>query len=102
MHSALFVVKVPAENQSRQAWRASFRGHCQQLALQKGALQLAENVWLINFQENPAALATLVHTSEHYPQTPYMLLPLGSEPQWLPAGASPVDVSHSPNLITDE
>ncbi len=58
------------------------------LQKQKGVARLAENAWLVNFQENPAALARLVSSAVKH-RVPYGILQLDAAPQWLPAGFDP-------------
>jgi hypothetical protein len=55
---------------------------------QRGVSRLGENVWLVNFIQNPAALTRLVsYSGEH--EFEYGILQLDAEPQWLPAGFDP-------------
>jgi hypothetical protein len=100
MHSAIVVIKVqidsdPAGSINRHRWStfitdvdALRESTPRPLGKQQGVARLAENVWLVNFQENPAALARLVSYADQH-QFPYGILQLEDEPQWLPAGFDP-------------
>lgn len=98
MHSAIVVVEMPDAPHDRSVshkWQ-SFMAEANSLRTdkpapldkQKGVARLGENVWLVNLQENPAALARLVYFAVEF-EFPYGILPLGDEPQWLPAGFDP-------------
>jgi hypothetical protein len=95
MHSALFAVEAPADNQSpawqnvNGLWGQPLRSD-QPSALddKETVQQLAENVWLVNFQMNPAALATLIYGAERF-RLSYKILPFEHEPEWLLGGSYP-------------
>jgi hypothetical protein len=98
MHSAIIVVVVPDMSHSasfNQRWQMFLAdvNHLKQetpdpLDKYEGVARLAENVWQVNFQKNPAILARLVHCAiEH--KLSYGILPLDAAPQWLPAGVDP-------------
>jgi hypothetical protein len=53
-----------------------------------GAKRLAENVWQVNFQESPRALAWLVALADRRGLS-YGILPLDAAPQWLPGDFDP-------------
>jgi hypothetical protein len=57
--------------------------------------QLAENVWLVNFYQNPQALAGLVNATVQY-DLPYMIFPIGDASDWLPGGSDPLSVDWLP------
>lgn len=98
MHSAIIVVEIPAQHVNalnNQAW-LNFNAQIDRLqraktdpvSKQKGVEQLGENVWLVNFRENPAALARLIEAAENMGFV-YKILQLDGEPQWLPVGSNP-------------
>jgi hypothetical protein len=98
MHSAIIAIVVPEMahdatfNQKWQVFIADVN-HVRQatpnpLHKQKGVLRLAENVWQVNFHENPSALARLVSCAVEHKLT-YGILQLDGAPQWLPAGFDP-------------
>jgi hypothetical protein len=51
---------------------------------QAGVLRLGENVWQINFHDNPGAFARLVSCAMHHKLT-YGILQLKDPPVWHPA-----------------
>jgi hypothetical protein len=61
------------------------------LDAQKGVQRLAENVWLLNFQEHPETLAALIDAAVRH-QLPYGILQLDPAPQWLPASFDPMTI----------
>src|SRR6266571_3083250 len=83
MHSVLFVAKIPDHVQT---WNTLLRD----IRPMPGTdvLRLAENVWLLNLQQSVAPLGWLVARCEQHRVT-YRMLPLGGEPQWLPADSDP-------------
>jgi hypothetical protein len=96
MHSAVIVIEMPKSTYDMsvpQAW-PNFVGELNlpvskpSLDQQKGVSRLGENVWLVNLQENPAALGRLLRSAENF-QFAYGILPLDAGPQWLPAGFDP-------------
>jgi hypothetical protein len=99
MHSAIVVIKMPDQPHtapSNQKWLAFMADvdhlrHREQDHVQepKGVARLAENVWLVNFLDNPAALARLVSCAAQH-RLPYGILQLDAAPQWLPAGSDPI------------
>jgi hypothetical protein len=98
MHSAIVVIKIPERSYDttvQQRWQAFTadvdqmgRSSPDPLDQQTGVSRLAENVWLVNFQQNPAALARLVSVATQFGLT-YGILQLDALPQWLPAGFDP-------------
>jgi hypothetical protein len=94
MHSAIVCLNMPYGFGS-QKWR-DFMADVDRLRYaspdhlekQKGVSRLAENVWLVNFVENPAALSRLVSAAVEH-QVAYGILQFDAEPRWLPAGYSP-------------
>ena len=98
MHSAIVVIQMPEATYDRsvpQAWN-SFIGDVDSLRSskpkplgeQKGVERLAENVWVVNLQENPSAFARLIHYADSFGLA-YKILPIDVAPQWLPAGSDP-------------
>ncbi|WP_156928815.1 hypothetical protein [Bradyrhizobium sp. th.b2] len=84
MHSAIIQIELPDRSQRGEDWSAfndsiatKIRGST------KGVERLAENVWQVNFQIAPSALAWLVSTAERN-RLSYKILPFAAEPQWLP------------------
>jgi hypothetical protein len=86
MHSAILWVRPPDESE-RQKWPA-FLATISRLEGNVALARLAENVWLVNFQDSPFAFARLVVAFEQH-KLPYGILPLEHEPQWLPAAFDP-------------
>jgi hypothetical protein len=87
MHSAIVKVVMPDDGAGEQRWRAFLAS----VVLLKGnpAIELlGENVWQINFQRSPAALAQLVAACVQH-NFSYGVLQLDAEPQWLPIDPSP-------------
>lgn len=82
MHSAILVVDLPPDTyNSRQAWQA-FAAMIAPAAGNPAVKSLAPNVWQVNFQQAPAALAQLIVGCERFGHT-YEILQLDAEPQWL-------------------
>jgi hypothetical protein len=90
MHSAIVVVKVPEGEQSWPAFRATLKEPHVAAALkdQQNVQRLAENVWLVNFQNNQEALIKLVDAAARH-QFSYGILQLDEKPQWLPTSFDP-------------
>jgi hypothetical protein len=90
MHSAIVVVAMSAVDQS--GWNNFLSSINEKLPRplgnQQGVSRLAENVWLLNFRQNPAAFARLVDTAARY-KLPCEILQLGDPPQWLPVEFDP-------------
>ena len=93
MHSAIIVVEIPEapfNATSNPAWE-NFLARVGRLTShkpdlldkQKGVERLGENVWLVNFLQNPAALARLVEAAVRM-SLHYKILQLDAAPQWLP------------------
>lgn len=89
MHSALFVATIPPETGD---WCQFLDDARTKLERSRGAVRLAENVWLLNFQASPAALGWLIALAEQK-AIAYGVLPFEREPQWLPAGFDPETIS---------
>jgi hypothetical protein len=98
MNAAIVVIKMPEllHNETvSQKW-ANFIGEVdaqrQQspdpIDRQAGVGRLGENVWQVDLQQNPTALARLVYFATEF-GFPYGILPLDGAPQWLPAGFDP-------------
>lgn len=86
MHSALFVAKVSGLTPEK--WGAFLLKAEIGSRIYPGAFRLAENVWLLNFQDYPASLPRLVTVAD-VQEVPYGILPFEHEPQWLPVGFDP-------------
>jgi hypothetical protein len=88
MHSAIVVVRMPQDTQDgRTRWR-NFCADVVSLDTNPASKRLGENVWQVDFQQSPAALALLVSESAQH-ELHYGILPLADAPQWLPAGFDP-------------
>jgi hypothetical protein len=98
MHSAIIVVQMPEQHHnsaSNQAWLTFLAGvdkltsaKVDPLDKQPGVERLAENVWMVNFLQNPAALARLVEAAVAM-KFVYKILQLDAAPQWLPVDSNP-------------
>jgi hypothetical protein len=77
MHSALIAVEI----QSEQAFLV-FMAAANKAKEMKGVSRLADNVWQVNFQLAPAALAALVLAADRQGLA-YKILPFDAEPQWI-------------------
>jgi hypothetical protein len=89
MHSAIVVVKLPEHDQQWPLFMATvLKETAPPHSELEGAQRLAENVWLVNFQTNPATFARLVDAAVRHRYS-YGILPLDAEPQWLPGGFDP-------------
>jgi hypothetical protein len=84
MHSAIFVAEMPEQ---RGDW-GDFLGIVNVKLKDAKVERISENVWQVNFQESPAALAWLVALCEQR-GIPYKILPLADAPQWLPVSIGP-------------
>jgi hypothetical protein len=88
MHSAIFAVDLPPENHTgRQKWQV-FSAMIAKLEANPALRQLGPNVWQVNFQQAPAALAELIVACERH-ELPYEILPLADEPQWIEGTVRP-------------
>jgi len=85
MHSALFVAQI---SEFSKDW-ANFL-HKAKVGLRKfpNVSRLAENVWMVNLQENPAPLAHLVSAADAL-GVAYGILPFQHAPEWLPVDFDP-------------
>jgi hypothetical protein len=80
MHSAIFAADLPPDP-DRQKWRrylAAVAPKIERAAVER----IAENVWQVDFQKSPAALAHLI-TAAHQHNLSYRILALPAEPQWI-------------------
>jgi len=59
-----------------------------ELKMKKGVLRLAENIWLLNFEETLTALGLLIAAADSQ-KVSYGLLPFEHAPEWLPGGFDP-------------
>jgi len=87
MHSAIIVIEEP-DRPTPKSWQEFLSETAPELQRVGGATRLGEGVWLVNFQQSPAALAILVSAAERCGFRSG-ILPLRDEPQWLPAGFDP-------------
>jgi hypothetical protein len=95
MHSAIVVINMPEKTESEghhPKWLVFQADLCRaaepmvsSLEDQEGVLRLSENVWQINFHDNPGAFARLVSSAMHHKLT-YGILQLMEPPIWHPAG----------------
>ena len=98
MHSAIVVINIPEKLETalhhpkRLAFLKSTRLAAEPMAValgtQTGVLQLAENVWHVNFQANPGAFARLISCATHH-ELSYGILQLEEAPIWHPASFQP-------------
>jgi hypothetical protein len=98
MHSAIIVINLPQKHETEEhhpKWIAFLRALClsaepmvTSLEDQDGVLRLAENVWQINFHENPGAFARLVSCAMQH-RLEYGILQLKDAPVWHPAAFHP-------------
>ena len=102
MHTMIVVVKMPETSHNEafsQSW-ANYLGDVdglrksspEPLHMQAGIARLAENVWQVDMQQNPAAGARLIYFATQY-KFAYGILPLDAAPRWLPAGFDPNTIS---------
>ncbi len=89
MHSALFVAGFPEKGSVWPDFLIRAKVTKQKYP---NVLRLAENVWLVNFQENPAPLAWLVSAADAY-GVAYGIVPFEHAPEWLPADFDPNTIS---------
>ena len=98
MHSAIVVINMPERHElegHHPKWvayqtdlnRAS-EPMVNALQDQEGVVRLAENVWQINFQDNPGAFARLISCAMHH-KLSYGILQLKEAPVWHPAAFHP-------------
>lgn len=77
MHSALIAVETEKEQQFM-----VFMSVANKLKDTKGVARIADNVWQVNFQIAPAALAALVLAADRQGLA-YKILPFADEPRWI-------------------
>jgi hypothetical protein len=80
MHSAIFAVDMPPDS-DRQKWiryLAVVGPKIERAAVER----IAENVWQVDFQKSPAALAHLIAAADQQ-YLSYRILALAAEPQWI-------------------
>ena len=80
MHSAIIAVPKPNDI-DQQKWLA-FSKQIDSLDGDKAVEHLADNVWQINFQLSPGAVARLVGAAEDF-RLAYRILPLDADHQWI-------------------
>jgi hypothetical protein len=98
MHSAIVVINMSERHESEGhhpkwlAYLADLSRACEpmvsSLEEQEGVSRLAQNVWQIDFQDNPGAFARLVSCAMHHNLT-YGILQLKDAPVWHPASFHP-------------
>jgi hypothetical protein len=80
MHSAIFAVDMPQETE-RQRWYR-YLGLVAPRIERAAVEKIAENVWQVDFQKSPAALAHLIAVADQHDLS-YRILALPTEPQWI-------------------
>jgi hypothetical protein len=98
MHSAIVVINMPERDESEghpSKWPAFLADLCRAfepmvrpLEDQDGVVRLAENVWQVNFHDNPGAFARLISCAMHH-KLSYGILQLKDAPVWHPASFHP-------------
>jgi hypothetical protein len=88
MHSAIVVVRPPEGEAEKVRWQ-SFASAIGGLSDNPAVERLADNVWIVNFQQSPQALARLVSAAERN-QFSQRILQLDAAPQWLPVDSNSV------------
>jgi hypothetical protein len=98
MHSAIVVINMPKQHESEghhPKWLAFLADLCRasepmvsSLEEQAGVLRLSENVWQVNFHDNPGAFARLVSCAMHH-KLSYGILQLKDTPVWHPTAFRP-------------
>jgi hypothetical protein len=98
MHSAIVVINMPEKHESEghhSKWLAFLADTCRadepmmrSLADEASVLRLAENVWQVNFLDNPGAFARLISCAMHH-KLSYGILQLKEAPVWHPAAFHP-------------
>ncbi|MGO9619817.1 MAG: hypothetical protein ACLPT6_00235 [Desulfobaccales bacterium] len=86
MHSALFVARISGVEPNK--WERFLKTAKVELHTYPNVSCLAENVWVVNFQENPAPLSYLVSAADAVGVL-YGILPFEHAPEWLPGGFDP-------------
>ncbi len=87
MHSAIIVAEPPQTDADKQRWQ-QFASMIAPLKARDGVEELADNVWLIDFQCAPSALARLIYAGEQH-QFSQRILPLPEQPKWLLLDSKP-------------
>jgi len=98
MHSAIVVINLPEKHETEgqhSKWLTFLADVCRSsepmvssLEDQDGVMRLAENVWQVNFHDNPGAFARLISCAMHHKLT-YGILQLKDAPVWHPAAFHP-------------
>jgi hypothetical protein len=92
MRSVLFFVKPPQRKHEHLPFSQTATGFWSCIKepgrLGEDAIQLAENVWILDLQKSISTLAWLVSCAELH-ELSYGILPLDHEAQWLPADFDP-------------
>jgi hypothetical protein len=98
MHSAIVVINMPEKPESQghhPKWLAfladifrAIEPMMVSLEDEEGVVRLAENVWQVNFHDNPGAFVRLASCAMHHKLT-YGILQLKDAPVWHPAAFHP-------------
>jgi hypothetical protein len=80
MHSAIFAVDMPPDP-DRQRW-FRYLGSVAPKIERAAVERIAENVWQVDFQKSPAALAHLIAAADQHDLS-YRILALATEPRWI-------------------
>jgi hypothetical protein len=98
MHSAIVVINMPEKHESEGhhpkwlAFLADINRASEPVMVsledEASVVRLSENVWQVNFHDNPGAFARLVSCTMHH-QLTYGILQLRDAPVWHPATFHP-------------
>jgi hypothetical protein len=98
MHSAIVVVNMPEKHESKEhhpKWLAFLADICRafepmmnSLEDEASVVRLSENVWQLNFRDNPGPFIRLISCAMHH-QLTYGLLQLNEAPVWRPVTFHP-------------
>jgi hypothetical protein len=88
MHSVLFVASIPEDVSRRHDWAEFVTRANRHIQTSTDAVPLAENVWLLNLEQDIAPLGWLISIASEK-KLAFGILPFEHKPQWLPAGFYP-------------
>jgi hypothetical protein len=98
MHSAIVVINMPEKHESKELhpkWFAFLADTCRafepmmnSLEDEASVVRLSENVWQLNFRDNPGTFTRLISCAMHH-QLTYGLLQLNEAPVWHPVSFHP-------------
>jgi hypothetical protein len=88
MNSVLFVAVIDPNARRRHDWIEFGKSVADKISPGPDAMQLAENVWLLNLEKSVSALGWLISLAEDRAFS-YGILPFERKPIWLPAGFYP-------------